>query len=105
LAEIHFNIGPPLPDPKSFKEHSKSLEPKVKAIHSLKGFACAVSLLIPAYHFLMAANAAYREGIKEKPYPKVVTIIFMKEAMFERLVLQTRRLYDRDEHALGAKKT
>ena len=102
LVKLHLKLGPPLPDPSEFNNHTSSMDGNTKAILSLRGYACAVSMLIPAYHFFLASNAANKVGIKDKKYQQAITIIFMKEAMFERLVIQLRRLYDGNRKSLSS---
>lgn len=101
MVKLHLKLRPPLPDPSEFNNHTSSMDSNTKAIQSLRGYACAVSMLIPAYHFFLASNAANKVEIKNKKYKQAITIIFMKEAMFDRLVIQWRRLYDGNRKSLS----
>ena len=91
-----------MPDPGEFKNHTSSLDNNEIAMLSLRGYACAVSMLIPAYHFFLASNLANEAGLKGKEYQQAITIMFMKEAMFDRLIIQLRRLYDGDLKSLSS---
>lgn len=69
------------------------LDEKPKLILALRGYTYAVSMLIPSYHFLKAANHAQLKN-KVESYPEKIKIHFMQAAMFERLLVQLRRLHE-----------
>ncbi len=102
MAKLHIKLGPSLPYPCEFKNHTSLLDNNEIAMLSLRGYACAVSMLIPAYHFFLASNLAGDAGLKGKEYQQAITIAFMKEAMFDRLIIQLRRLYDNDLESLSS---
>ncbi len=60
---------------------------------ALYAYTCAVSHLLPAYYFLKAANHASLSPVKNS-YPTEIKIQTLQSSMFERLLVQLRRLHE-----------
>jgi hypothetical protein len=101
MATLKIRLGPPLPDPTSFRNHSSSMTNEEKAVLSLRGFACAASMLLPAYHLLIAATEVSDTQPQTTDYPTLILRIFLRESMLNHLLVYLRRLYDPDPESLG----
>lgn len=101
MAKLHITIGPPLPDPSSFQNHTSSLNDEEKTVHSLRGFACVASMLLPAYHLFFAAIEVGEKIAARRGYPSLILQIFLSESMLNQLLVQIRRLYDPNPGSLG----
>ncbi len=88
---------PALPDPDALQDHTGEMDDEAKLIQSMRGFACGVSMLIPAYHFLLAAEIAHPEAEAGDSYPRLVMTCFMKETMLDTVLLHLRRLFERSD--------
>ena len=101
MAKLHITIGPPLPDPSSFQNYTLLLNDEERTVLSLRGFACAASMLLPAYHLFSAAIEVGKKEAARRGYPSLIFQTFMRESMLDQLLVQIRRLYDPDPHSLG----
>lgn len=102
MAKLEIRFGPPLPDPCTFQNHTATMTSEEKAILSLRGFACAASMLIPSYHIWLAATEAEESVDKAADYPNLVMRTYMREEMLDHLLVQVRRLFDPDTKSLAA---
>jgi len=93
---------PPLPDPDALQDHTRDMDDETKLIQSMRGFASGVSMLIPAYHFLLAAETAHPEAEAGNSYPRLLTTYFMKESMLDTVLLYLRRLFECHPRSLAA---
>lgn len=92
---------PPLPDPQDLQDHTRDLSDEARLIQSMKGFACGVSMVIPAYHFWLGAETAHPASEAGDSYPRLVLTYFMKEAMLDAVLLSLRRLFESDPRSLA----
>jgi hypothetical protein len=72
-----------------------------RAVSSLRGFACAASMMIPSYHLWLAATEAEVATGSALDYPSLVMRTYMRESMLDHLLVQLRRLYDPDPKSLA----
>lgn len=70
---------------------------------SLRGFACAASMLLPAYHLLAAATELRSTRPQTTDYPTLILREFLRESMLDHLLIHLRRLYDTDESSLSGR--
>lgn len=102
MAKLVIKFGPPLPDPHAFQNHTATMTKEEKAVLSLRGFACAASMIIPSYHLWLAATEAEVTTGSVSDYPNLVMHTYMRESMLDHLLVQVRRLFDPDPKSLAA---
>jgi hypothetical protein len=93
MATIVFKL-PPLPDPAGFVDSLSTMTDEEKLIQSMCGVAATASLLIPAWHSLLAAETAYPDAEKGNDYPRLVMTYFMREAMLDIVLGYIRKVYE-----------
>ena len=101
MAKLKITIGPPLPDPSQFRNRSSSMSDEERAMLSLRGFACAASMLLPAYHLLAAATELRSTRPQTTDYATLILREFLRESMLDYLLVHLRRLYDREPSLAG----
>lgn len=94
MAKLEIRFGPPLQDPREFQNHTAAMTDEERAVLSLRGFACAASMMIPSYHLWLAATEAEATNGGASDYPNLVMRTYMRESMLDHLLVQLRRLYD-----------
>jgi hypothetical protein len=102
MPKIEIKFGPPIPDPHTFQNHTATLTGDERAILSLRGFACAASMMVPSYHLWLAATEAKETTDNVSDYPSLVICTYMRESMLDHLLVQIRRIYDPDPRSLAA---
>ena len=68
---------------------------------SLRGFACAGSMLLPAYHLLAAAIELRSTRPQTTDYPTLILRHFLRESMLDHLLVHLRRLYEPEPSLAG----
>lgn len=103
MAKLEVRFGPPLPDPHGFQNHTSAMTDEERAVLSLRGFACAASMMIPSYHLWLAATEVEAETAADSDsgYPNFILRTYMRESMLDHLLVQVRRLYDPDRRSLS----
>lgn len=102
MAKLEIKFGPLLPDPRTFQNNTATLTGEGKAVLSLRGFACAASMMVPSYHLWLAATEAEVTAGSALDYPDLVMHTYMRESMLDHLLVQVRKLFDPDPKSLAA---
>jgi len=102
MTKLQTNFGVFYPIKKEFQDYTKTLTNEGKAIHSLRGFACATSMLIPSYHLWFAAAEVSMNEKRIGDYSERVIRTYMVDAMLDHLLIQIRRIYDPTLNSLAA---
>jgi hypothetical protein len=89
-------------DPSAFQNHTTKMTDETRAVLSLRGFACASSMIIPSYHLWIAATETQVPISSAADYPDLVMCIYMRGSMLDHLLVQLRRLYDPNPKSLGS---
>jgi hypothetical protein len=58
-------------------------------------------MMLPAYHYFLAADELKRRKQRPKDYPTLIFRHFMRESMFDCVMIHLRRLNDPDERSLA----
>lgn len=81
MAKLKITFRPPLPDFRIFQNNSVKMTKKEKAVLSLRGFASAVSMMIPTYHFWVAAIEVEVNADSALDYSNIVTHSYLFSSM------------------------
>lgn len=102
MAKLKIKFGPPIPDFRIFQNNTVKMTNEEKVVLSLRGFASAVSMMIPTYHFWLAAIEVEVNANSALDYSNIVTHSYMRESMLDYLLIQVRRVLDPDRKSLAA---
>jgi hypothetical protein len=86
MAELKIKFGPPLPAPRAFHNHTAAMTDEERAVLSLRGFACATSMMIPSYHLWLAATEADAVAASASDYQGLVMRTYMRDSMLDHLL-------------------